>query len=148
MVMTIIWMLWRPGSVDPPTAGPLAPNDSRLTLTQRSLQRQSSASIDQLQLREEEAETAVREQCGIWMPWLLPEHDGPSVLVGGPELSPWVPPQQEGHGQQEVLKVWEEKMAEAAHLFPSLASCRERGSGEPTWRVVEDVGSQDDVERR
>lgn len=53
MVMTIIWMLWRLGSVDPPTSGPSAPNDSRLMWTHFSLQRRSSTSIDQSQLREE-----------------------------------------------------------------------------------------------
>lgn len=56
IVMTIIWMLWWPGSVDPPTSGPSAPNDSKLTLTHRSLQRRSSTSIDQSQLRDEEEE--------------------------------------------------------------------------------------------
>lgn len=56
MVMTIIWMLWRPGSVDPPTSGPSAPNDSRPMWTHWRLQRLSSTSIDQSQLREEDEE--------------------------------------------------------------------------------------------
>lgn len=56
MVMTIIWILWQLGSVDPPTSGPSAPNDSRLIWLHWSLQRRSSTSIDKSQLREEEEE--------------------------------------------------------------------------------------------
>lgn len=65
-VMTIIWMLWRPGSVDPPTSGPSAPNDSRLMWTHRSLQRRSSTSIDQSQLRDEEEEEEVLLGSAVW----------------------------------------------------------------------------------